>query len=199
MKINLSEEFHLNKKMQMIGTSKSMLVLLGILFNLVNCLSGLNLSCYSVVVKSTNAFNVSSFDECLCKCSSSSDCNYFAYWSTISLSSCQIYSSEEGKPDIVDFTLTNYSNQTGLCQILTSISACQSPILNYTNTNSTFYVSTPAKRIISVIIMLIGNFSRLLAIDSDQFSYYIFDLNTFQVKIYSNIYFDVILIDLACR
>lgn len=39
------------------------------------------------------------------------------------------------------------------------------------------------KRILSVLIMSIVNQSRLLAIDSVYNSYYIFDLNIFQVRI----------------
>jgi hypothetical protein len=130
--------------------------------------------------------NVSSFEECACQCLSSTDCSYFAYWSSISLSSsCQMYSSSDSKPDIIAFTLTNYSNQTGLYGIITANTSCQLSIPNasYTyNNNASSYVPTPGKRIISVIVMSIGNADRLLAIDYNNFSYYLFDINTFQVN-----------------
>ena len=170
-----------------------MLVLLVILFNVIYCSSGLNLTYYPVVVQSTNRTNVSSFEECACQCLSSINCSYFAYWSSISLSpSCQIYSSLDSKPDIISFTLTNYSNQTGLYGITTANTPCQLSVPNISyayNNNASTYVSTPGKRIISVIILSIGSADRLLAIDYDIFSYFLFDINTFQVNQYKNIFY----------
>jgi hypothetical protein len=154
-------------------------------FNLIHCLSGLTLTYYPVEIQLTNASNVSSFESCLCKCLTSSNCLYFGYLFSPQLSTCQIYSSSQDKPSIINFTLTSNENQTGLYSILSSNVEFNLSNLNSTNNstgNSTTYVALPATNIISVLIMPIGNSSRLLAIDSNSFSYYIFDLNTFQVK-----------------
>jgi hypothetical protein len=155
-------------------------------FNLIHCSSGLNLTYYPVEIELTNASNVSSFESCLCKCLNSSNCLYFGYWFSLQSSKCQIYSSTEDKPPIISLSLTNNENQTGLYSIILSSNVeCNLPNLNstYNSTrNLTTYLALPGNNIISVLIMSISNSTRLLAIDSYNFSYYIFDLNTFQVK-----------------
>jgi hypothetical protein len=155
-------------------------------FNLIHCLSGLNLTYYPVEIQLTNASNVSSFESCLCKCLSSSNCLYFGYWFSLPSSTCQIYSSSQDKPPIISLSLTSNENQTGLYSIIISSNVeCNLPSLNstYNSTgNTTTYFALTGNNIISVLIMSISNSTRLLAVDSNNFSYYIFDMNTFQVK-----------------
>lgn len=82
-----------------------MLLLLTLFFSFIYSLSGLNLTYYQVNIKSTNGSNVSSFEECLCKYLNDSDCAYFAYWSSLSSPSCQLYTLLEDKPEILNYTL----------------------------------------------------------------------------------------------
>ncbi len=155
-------------------------------FNLIHCLSGLNLTYYPVEIQLTNASNVSSFESCLCKCLTSSNCVYFGYWFSLQSSTCQIYSSSQDKPPIISLSLTSNENQTGLYSIILSSNVeCNLPSLNatYNSTrNLTTYLALAGNNIISVLIMSISNSTRLLAVDSNSFSYYVFDLNTYQVK-----------------
>jgi hypothetical protein len=154
-------------------------------FNLIHCSSGLTLTYYPVEIQLTNASNVSSFESCLCKCLTSSNCLYFGYLFSLQSSTCQIYSSSQDKPTIINFTLTSNENQTGLYSILSSNVECNLPSVNSTYTytgNLTTYFALPGNNIISVLIMSISNSTRLLAVDKNRFSYYLFDMNTFQVK-----------------
>jgi len=160
-------------------------LLLILFFNLIHCLSGLTLTYYPVEIQLTNASNVSSFESCLCQCLTSSNCLYFGYLFSLQSSKCQIYSSSQDKPTIINFTLANNENQTGLYSIISSNVECNLSNLNSTNNSTsvlTTYLPLEGTNIISVLIMPIGNSTRILAVDKNSFSYYIFDLNTFQVK-----------------
>jgi hypothetical protein len=166
---------------------KPILFLLSLLLNLIYCLSGLNLTHYQVEIQFTNASNVSSFEECLCECLNSSDCSYFGYLSSLSIPICQLYTLSEGKPNIVNYLLSNNDTQTGLYYVPSQITTCKSSVssLSYNSSNNTSsYASLSGNRIISVLAMSMENHSRLLAIDSNNASYYIFDIDTFQVRIY---------------
>ncbi|UJR34900.1 hypothetical protein I4U23_027678 [Adineta vaga] len=175
-------------KNRIIKSSLMMKVLffLSICLNLNEYVFGLNITYYSVEIELTNGTNISSLDSCLCQCLNSYNCGYFAYLSLNSSSLCQIYSIFGNKPNIINYTLSNNLDQTGLYEINSLDRQCNlslpDPLLNYTNYSAAnSYRALPSYQIISVLIMIINNQSRLLAVDAMNFSYFIFNINPLQI------------------